>query len=142
MEDIVELVQKFINEFTIKYKKPMPSIAPAVMTTLINYDWPGNVQELRNVVERIILLNDGTITTEQLPRGIVTFSQSINTNDAASQNETLFKSKDISSKEEPLMIEEALRKTYGNKSAAAKLLGISRGTLYNKIKEYGLDSNS
>ncbi|MGG1677737.1 sigma-54 interaction domain-containing protein [Neobacillus sp. NRS-1170] len=142
MEDIVELVQKFIREFTIKYKKTMPNIAPAVMTALLNYDWPGNVRELRNVVERFILLNDGMITTEHLPRGIVNFSQSIHTNDIPSPDEPLVKNKDITIKDEPLMIEEALRKTYGNKSAAAKLLGISRGTLYNKIKEFGLDSNS
>ncbi|MEH7545966.1 MULTISPECIES: sigma-54 interaction domain-containing protein [Bacillaceae] len=140
MEDIVELLQKFIREFTIKYKKPMPSIDPLVMTALINYDWPGNVRELRNVVERFILLNDGDIfTTEHLPREIITSTQSLNTNSEAIQNEPSYKKEDESSKDESFMIEDALRKTYGNKSAAAKLLGISRGTLYNKIKEYGLD---
>ena len=140
MEDIVELLQKFIREFTIKYKKPIPSIDPLVMTALINYDWPGNVRELRNVVERFILLNDGDIITiEHLPREIITSTQSLNTISEAIQNEPSYKKEDESTKDESLMIEDALRKTYGNKSAAAKLLGISRGTLYNKIKEYGLD---
>lgn len=141
IEDIVELFQKFMREFTIKYKKVMPSIDPTVMTTLINYDWPGNVRELRNVVERFILLNDGDlITTEHLPQGIVSSTQSIYANSGLSENEPTGKKEELSIKEESLLIEEALRKTYGNKSAAAKLLGISRGTLYNKIKEYGLDS--
>lgn len=141
IEDIVELAQKFMQEFTIKYKKPMPNIDPTVITALINYDWPGNVRELRNVVERFILLNDGdVITLEHLPRGVVTSSQSIHgPMDIPNQDEPLYK-EHVATNEEASVIEEALRKTYGNKSAAAKLLGISRATLYNKIKEYGLDA--
>ncbi|MFP3123725.1 sigma 54-interacting transcriptional regulator [Ectobacillus funiculus] len=144
IEDIVELVQKFMQEFTIKYKKPMSNIDPTVMTVLINYDWPGNVRELRNVVERFILLNDeDVITLKHLPREVVTSSQFIHAGPIAipSQDTPLYKER-VSTNEEAFMIEEALRKTYGNKSAAAKLLGISRATLYNKIKEYGLDSHS
>ncbi len=142
IEDIVELAQKFMQEFTIKYKKPMPNIDPTVITALINYDWPGNVRELRNVVERFILLNDGdVITLEHLPRGVVTSSQPIHgPMDIPNQDEPLYK-EHVATNEEASVIEEALRKTYGNKSAAAKLLGISRATLYNKIKEYELDSS-
>ncbi|WP_028401484.1 sigma-54 interaction domain-containing protein [Ectobacillus panaciterrae] len=139
--DIVELVQRFMKEFTIKYKKPMPDISPTLMTTLIKYNWPGNIRELRNVVERIILLNDGDVlTTEHLPKGIiVTHPQK--DHDVSNQDNVLHEDP-TSANEEIATIREALHKTYGNKSAAAKLLGISRGTIYNKIKEYGLDENN
>lgn len=135
-EDIVSLVQNYIQEFSSNYKKPAPDIDSEVLTQLVNYDWPGNVRELRNTIERMILLNDKrSIRSEHLPENIK--SQII-------ANQTSLKKGEINRHEqglknsEVLEIEEALRKTYGNKSAAASLLGISRGTLYNKIKEYGL----
>ncbi|NRD76836.1 sigma 54-interacting transcriptional regulator [Bacillus sp. BRMEA1] len=140
LEDIVELVQKFMREFTVKYKKSIPTMDPEVMTALMNYHWPGNVRELRNVIERFILLNDGDlITLEQLPRGIVHTNQPVKSVGKAIYAKPQVNNAEESPKEESFAIEDALRKTYGNKSAAAKLLGISRGTLYNKIKEYGLD---
>ncbi|ULT57901.1 sigma 54-interacting transcriptional regulator [Neobacillus drentensis] len=135
-EDIVSLVDKFINEFSAKYKKMVPEIHPETMLHIVNYDWPGNVREIRNTIERIVLLNDKpTITSEQLPENIKS-KIIINHNEGKGAEST---SSEVSTKNaEALQIEEALRKTYGNKSAAASLLGISRGTLYNKIKEYGL----
>jgi PAS domain S-box-containing protein len=137
-EDIIELVQQFVREFSSKHNKPIPEISPKVMAILMNYDWPGNIRELQNIVERLIILNDeNIIKLEHLPKNI-TDTYSENTSDAPSQTETSLKEL-VPINEEALMIEEALRKTYGNKSAAANLLGISRGTLYNKIKEYGLD---
>lgn len=104
------------------------------MNILVNYNWPGNVQELRNVVERFILLNDeNIIKSNHLPNNI-TNHYFFSNNDIRKQNEI-----SLQEKEELLMIKDALHETYGNKSAAANLLGISRGTLYNKIKEYGLN---
>ncbi|MGM0875927.1 MAG: sigma-54 interaction domain-containing protein [Bacillota bacterium] len=136
-EDIIELVQQFVKEFSSKHNKPIPEISPKVMATLMNYDWPGNIRELQNIVERIIILNDeNIIKLEHLPKNI-TDTYFVNNSDVPSQTETSLKEL-VPINEEALMIEEALRKTYGNKSAAANLLGISRGTLYNKIKEYGL----
>ncbi|MDC0705820.1 MULTISPECIES: sigma-54 interaction domain-containing protein [Priestia] len=133
-EDIVKLVQQFVQEFSSKYKKKNPEISSEVMNILVNYNWPGNVQELRNVVERFILLNDGNIIkSNHLPNNI-TNHYFFSNNDLRKQNET-----SLQEKEELLMIKDALHETYGNKSAAANLLGISRGTLYNKIKEYGLN---
>lgn len=135
-EDIVSLVKNYIQEFSSNYKKPAPDIDSEVITQLVNYDWPGNVRELRNTIERMILLNDKpSIMSEHLPENI---------RSKMTANQTSIKKGEINRQEpglknsEALEIEEALRKTYGNKSAAASLLGISRGTLYNKIKEYGL----
>ncbi|MEH7417815.1 sigma 54-interacting transcriptional regulator [Neobacillus drentensis] len=135
-EDIVTLVDKYINEFSAKYKKMVPAVHPEAMLHIVNYDWPGNVREIRNTIERIVLLNDKpSISSEQLPENIKS-KIIFNHNEGKDAEST---PAEISSKDaEALQIEEALRKTYGNKSAAASLLGISRGTLYNKIKEYGL----
>jgi sigma-54 dependent transcriptional regulator, acetoin dehydrogenase operon transcriptional activator AcoR len=136
-EDMMELVQTFLKEFTTKYRKSMPVVSPEVETAFMNYDWPGNVRELRNVVEGFVLLNDGNvITLEHLPPNIAR-NNLVKNGGASSPKEGSSKGK-RHKKEEALRIEEALNKTYGNKSAAAKLLGISRGTLYNKIKEYQL----
>ncbi|MDQ0243822.1 PAS domain S-box-containing protein [Bacillus fengqiuensis] len=135
-EDIEGLVETFIQELAVKYRKSMPDISPEAKKALLSYEWPGNIRELRNVVERFILLNEGDVVTlEHLPQNMI--SNHSTKNSRPLSNGTLSKEREPE-KEEALTIEEALKKTYGNKSAAAKLLGISRGTLYNKIKEYNL----
>jgi sigma-54 dependent transcriptional regulator, acetoin dehydrogenase operon transcriptional activator AcoR len=139
MEDIPELVQSFLREFSIQYEKPVPKMEPTVMSALMNYEWPGNIKELRNVIERLIILNDNDrITVESLPKEMITKpDETTDLEDLQQPSEFALKAR-LSNEKEAEYIEEALRKTYGNKSAAAKLLGISRGTLYNKMKEYGL----
>ncbi|PAK38583.1 sigma-54 interaction domain-containing protein [Peribacillus simplex] len=135
-EDIVKLVEQFVQEFSSKYKKPVPKIGSEFITTLVNYEWPGNVRELRNVLERVILLNDeNIIKTNHLQKNITSSYYEHNGHISGPQETSIQEEE----KEELSMIQEALSKTYGNKSAAAKLLGMSRGTLYNKIKEYGLN---
>ncbi|MFE4144754.1 sigma-54 interaction domain-containing protein [Peribacillus sp. YIM B13472] len=135
-EDIVKLVEQFVQEFSSKYKKLVPKIESEVITILVNYEWPGNVRELRNVVERVILLNDENIIRSNHLQKNITSSYNVHNSHISGPQETSFQEEE---KEELFMIQEALSKTYGNKSAAAKLLGMSRGTLYNKIKEYRLN---
>ncbi|WP_141432949.1 sigma-54-dependent Fis family transcriptional regulator [Bacillus sp. 03113] len=136
-EDIVKLTQQFVKEFCSKYQKPVPDIRSDVMRALINNQWPGNIRELRNVVERFILLNEkNVITADYLPPNLSN-SDDLERKKHSFENDPELEEL-LSSNDEALMIEKALLKTYGNKSAAATLLGISRGTLYNKIKEYGL----
>lgn len=135
-EDIEGLVENFIQELAVKYRKSMPDISLEAKEALLSYEWPGNIRELRNVVERFILLNEGDVVTlEHLPQNMI--SNYSTKQSRPLSNGTPSKERKPE-KEEALTIEEALRKTYGNKSAAAKLLGISRGTLYNKIREYNL----
>ncbi|MGI8386456.1 sigma-54 interaction domain-containing protein [Robertmurraya sp. P23] len=133
-EDIAPLIKHYVNEFCTNYHKKIPQIDSKVLKMLVEYDWPGNVRELRNIVERFIILSDqSTITIEDVPENII---------EVVEKKRLPLKEKKQQEMEgkkvEALQIESALRKTYGNKSAAATLLGISRGTLYNKIKEYGL----
>lgn len=135
-EDIEGLIETFVQELAVKYRKSMPDISPEAKEILLNYEWPGNIRELRNVVERFILLNEGDVVTlEHLPQNMISDHPAKSSKSVP--NGTSFKGREPG-EEEVLAIEEALKKTYGNKSAAAKLLGISRGTLYNKIREYNL----
>ncbi|MFC7439797.1 sigma-54 interaction domain-containing protein [Laceyella putida] len=134
VEDIPELIQLFAREIAVQYGKPVPHFSPEVIVTLMNYNWPGNIRQLRNMIERLVILtDDGQIRREHLPTTVqvprlhgetpLPLTLPGDENDAGSECQA---------------IQNALRTTYGNKSAAAKLLGISRGTLYNKMKKYGL----
>jgi sigma-54 dependent transcriptional regulator, acetoin dehydrogenase operon transcriptional activator AcoR len=132
-EDIIPLIRHYVSEFCSSYHKATPEIDSKVMKILVEYDWPGNVRELRNVVERFIILSDQSlITIDEIPENIIKVVEK----KSMTLKETTLEME--ARKIEVVEIENALRKTYGNKSAAANLLGISRGTLYNKIKEYGL----
>lgn len=134
IEDIPILVRNFIQEFAAKYDKTEPSLSESAMTMFMSYHWPGNVRELKNVVERMMIFTDKeTVSAEDL---IHIFP--IGTKKELPKEEKperLLQEKALLEKER---IEEALIETYGNKSAAAKKLGISRVTLYKKIKEYNI----
>lgn len=135
-EDIPQLVQFFLRQLSAKYQKPLPRLDSPVMAALMNYEWPGNMRELQQVAERFVLLQDnGTVGLADLPKEMLADDGEETADDAGT--DMLLKAR-VSGEQEAAMIEEALRKTYGNKSAAAKLLGISRATLYNKMREYGL----
>lgn len=134
MEDIPELVQLYLKEFSIKYKKPIPTIDPEVMYRLMEDSWNGNIRQLRNVIERIMILaDDDVIVPHHLP---IQFQQPSQTISNEVVREEITFQKPVSEKEK---IEEMLKKTFGNKSAAAKLLGFSRVTLYKKMKRYGIN---
>ena len=155
-EDIPAMLQMYLKQFSLQYQKPLPSLSPEVMLAFAGYDWPGNILELRNVVERcVILCEDDLITMEQLPQALQALQPSLEPApvQARDRGEAMAASSDgvetaaaakplkasASQSEEQRLIREALAKTAGNKSAAAKLLGVSRGTLYNKMKELGLE---
>ncbi|WP_066074163.1 sigma-54 interaction domain-containing protein [Neobacillus soli] len=130
-EDIPELVQLFLKEFSIKYRKPVPAIAPEVMVAFMHFPWNGNIRQLRNIIERVMIFtDDNEIKLEQLPKELFR-RHSMN-------QSTIFIDTEKPKVEEKSQIIDALKKTYGNKSAAAKMLNFSRVTLYNKMKKYGL----
>jgi transcriptional regulator with PAS, ATPase and Fis domain len=129
-EDILELIQLFLIEFSTKYQKPIPTLPQDVLSSFLHHEWPGNVRQLRNMIERYVILYDeaGSEATDfpvvqliQQPQNMI---------------HTLKKEKGDLERDR---IYEALTSTYGNKSAAAKKLGISRATLYHKIKEYSIN---
>lgn len=143
-EDIPELVQAFLFECASRYDKPVPVLTPEALAALMRYPWPGNVRQLRNAVERAIILMDGnTLDVHHFPdvMGHVMERNGKGANpDSAplSGNEKTSAAGTQPTRDEAARILAALRTTYGNKSAAARLLGISRGTLYNRLKALGL----
>lgn len=128
-EDIPRLVNSFLKMYNEKYQKNVTKINEQAMHIVCSYDWPGNIKELKNVIEHSLLVCEGNreLTLEHIPAEIVEkYKVSIRGEKGNREDNEMER------------IKEALKKTYGNKSAAATLLGISRGTLYNKIKEFGL----
>ncbi|WP_339369241.1 sigma-54 interaction domain-containing protein [Paenibacillus elgii] len=139
-EDIPSLVQTFVRQFALQYQKPVPQLDPEVMLAFSNYDWPGNINELMSVVERCLILSENErITMTNLPPHLQKEQPHLDKPKAEQPDQQLriLKTRNTE-EEEKSLIEDALAKTLGNKSAAAKLLGISRGTLYNKMKELHL----
>jgi len=132
-EDIIALSNVFLNEFSTYYDKNLKKIDLEAMHILLHYPWKGNVRELKNVIERSVILakkNDEFLTIDHLPTEIK----------MNSSFPELSRKTEISLKEyEKLLIIYTLLNVEGNKSKAADILGIRRQTLYNKMKEYGLD---
>ncbi len=134
IEDIPELVQLYLKEFSIKYMRPIPKIDPEVMYTLMHHPWPGNIRELRNTIERlVILVDEETVKLPHLPKDFSKVEQHVVSLSRPVQSNLVQGDSDVS------RLKYALQTTYGNKTAAAKMLGWSRVTLYNKMKKYGLE---
>jgi len=141
-EDILPLVNYFIDTFNKEFKKKVKGIHPSALKMMMEYDWPGNVRELRNVVERAVILES---KDEILPEHI-----SLPSSRSAEENvkmrdpsrEVEIPDEGISLEEvEKLYILKALEKAKGNKTMAAKLLGITRDTLRYRLKKYGVEDN-
>ena len=141
-EDLPELVQFFLHEYSATQEQAVPRISPEVMQALFSYHWPGNIRQVRNVIERLsILQENGVILPEHLPAAIranadTSPETSPSAREAACSLPHSSRSAFFPPGSEWERIKAALERTYGNKKAAAELLGISRGTLYNKIKKY------
>jgi two-component system response regulator AtoC len=133
-EDIPELVRHFIERFNRRLGMRVTGATPAAMRALVEYPWPGNVRELENVVERAMVLTDGTqLGVEQLP----TLAAPIARSDASTSPLDLSVKRRTEELERAL-IKEALERTRGNRTRAAKLLDLSHRALLYKIRDYGL----
>lgn len=177
-EDIYELTQTFLQEFSLLYNRHIELVPPEVFKLLFQYDWPGNVRELRNVIERLtILTTDGevkqeylpdTLTSltmqeqsevqltsgfhshaksenqqrqdsvgaEQEPRTVANVDELDHSNDSELVSGVTYQQK-LDTHEAQLLI-QYLKAAGGNKRTLAKQLGISRATLYNRMKRLGL----
>lgn len=134
--DVALLIGYFITIFNRKLNKTVGGPSSEAMTCLLDHSWPGNVRELENVVERAVLLATGPhITPAELPEEIVR-----GTHPSVPVEETaLLSIKGATRALERSLIAKALERTGGNRSAAARILEISRPILLAKIRAYGIE---
>lgn len=141
-DDIEPLINHFISMLAKKYNKPVHTIDKQVLQWCKNYSWPGNIRELKNLIERMILL-DNSITYENIfAQHMHNSSQDDGVYSLNTLIEQLLKEKDFTSiikYFEKSVIEYTLLKYGGNRSQCSKHLGISRRSLLYKIKEYNIE---
>ena len=131
-EDIPELVTLFITRFAGDSGKPVESITPEAMQILVNYHWPGNVRELQNIIERACALTKSTVlTADDIHLDVRPAKAANGTSNFLPDGMTLEHWEDE-------MIREALRRANGNKSQAARLLGLSRNALRYRLSKIGI----
>ncbi len=135
--DIPELIQYYIEYFNIQFRKSVKGTDEKVKTLLMKYDWPGNIRELRNVIERAVILESKeNLEEDSLPGEIRDSSYSEKT---CHPYQFVIPEEGISLDEmEKMLIEQALMKADDNQTKASKLLGISRDTLRYKKKKHQL----
>ena len=139
-EDLLLLAQYFLSFFAEKYNRAGPkNFSPEVEKLLLAYGWPGNVRELRNVIERIVVLESvETVLPEHLPKEILSrkgFGSPATSGSGFTLPEAGLSLDDV----EKNLILQALEKTGGNKTQAAKLLGVTYDSLRYQIKKFGLE---
>lgn len=140
IEDIPQLLSHHLYETCQEYDYPLKQITPKAMSYLMHYRWPGNVRELINTVKRlVILVKDNYIDVEHLKAYTNILNQK-NNSFSKNESELLFEHEgNLNALREKELIKYTLERTKGNKSKAARLLGIHRTTLYKKIKKYNID---
>ncbi|HDK17386.1 MAG TPA: sigma-54-dependent Fis family transcriptional regulator, partial [Nitrospirae bacterium] len=135
-EDIIPLLEHFINVFSRKLRKEVKKLTPEVEKALMNYSWPGNIRELKNAVERIYILSEGDVVKlEHLPREI------LNATGHTMEAKTALKlpAHGISLEEvEKDFISQALKMSEGNQTKAAKLLDLSRDALRYRMQKFNI----
>jgi DNA-binding NtrC family response regulator len=132
-EDVPDLVQTLLADMGAKHGRKVAGVSEAVLNAFKNYSWPGNVREMRNTLERAVIVCDSAmIETKHLPpnfgqaRPVMDDGDSVRVGVGTTVGEA-----------EKLLILKTLTSTGNNKTRAAEMLGISLKTLHNKMKEYG-----
>jgi len=145
--DIPGLGERILRKLSLLYDKDIKRVDPDVVDLFVTYDWPGNVRQLQNMLESIVILMEGDVISRQTLQevrvmDILTGEKGLPTREAdaapAIPEDDLKKSID---QRERQMIIKALRDCAHNKSSAAKMLGIARSTLYYKMKSLGIEDD-
>ena len=133
-EDIVPLAQLFLERFAEKYHRPLTGLTPEAAALLQEQRWSGNIRELQNCIEKAVILSE----TKNLTAKDIQMDARSEPGMTSSVTPGLTGGLMRSPAEEERLVREAMERSNGNISAAAKLLGVSRPTLYAKLKKYGL----
>jgi transcriptional regulator with PAS, ATPase and Fis domain len=140
-EDILLLVKHFVHKYNNEFNKNIHHIPPETERQLLEYHWPGNVRELKNVIERAVLIATSGTLLPELVAPISSEKKAI-VNDVGVSGESNGKLNVHSlASIEKQHIQKVLNETSWRRTEAAKILGINRTTLYNKIKEYGISQS-
>jgi DNA-binding NtrC family response regulator len=140
-EDVPELVQHFLNQLAAQSGRPVPEVEDDALEALRAYDWPGNIRQLRNVIERALVVADGsTIAYGDLPDEIRASKTIVAEADGikSGAKRTVRASKDERLKRERERLVQALVVAAGNKAEAARALGVPRSTLLSRMQKHGL----
>jgi len=138
--DIPLLIEHFLKQMSGRRNRPLPTVSKPVQQALMAYRWPGNIRELRNVVESMVVQDtDGRIDLDDLPPEIAPLGATADEAavDVASNGADSLLGRPLTDVEK-YYIERALELTGGRRDEAAKMLGIGERTLYRKIKEFDL----
>jgi transcriptional regulator with GAF, ATPase, and Fis domain len=126
LEDVPLLVAAFAERLRKRTGKKITGLSPEAMERFMSYSWPGNVRELKSALEyAFVIAEKGPIGLEQLPHPLV-----------SEPNPHASRSRDA---EEKVALVEALRKSNGNQSEAARILGVNRVTVWNRMRKHGID---
>jgi transcriptional regulator with PAS, ATPase and Fis domain len=129
-EDIILMVANFVYQACTQFQKPLKKLSSSAKALFLNYPWPGNIRELKSVIESAAMVSDSDyITISDLPMNLQHY---------ATGHREEIGSRAIKNIEEgeKILIEDALRQTNGNKAKAAEALGISTRTLYRKLDKF------
>lgn len=135
-DDIPMLAYYFLRKFSTMMGRHVEEISTEAMQRLVDYDYPGNIRELSNFIERGVALTQGNmLDIQHLPQNLGSISVRIYKPEMAATPATL-------KEQETEHILQALKVAEGNRTQAAKLLGIDRVSLWRKLKKLGIDSDS
>jgi len=137
-EDIPRIVRHAVSKFSSELNpgKPVPDVSDAAMLRLTAFDWPGNVRQLLNIIQTMVVMSSGATVL-----GVEHVPDEVREGDAASDSSSYSIGSLAGTSLEQLerqAIRETLKLTAGNREQAAKMLGIGERTLYRKLNEYGL----
>ena len=136
-EDIPPLIEHFITHYNLRFRKNISGLDKDAQKLLVDYDWPGNVRELKNALERAMIFEENSfISTRYLP---IQLNKNFSSIPEASRDPFSDQNLSLQEMEKKLLV-DALKKTKGNKTRAAKLLSITRDTLRYKIKKLNIKS--
>jgi DNA-binding NtrC family response regulator len=140
-EDIPQLTKAFIQEFCQDLSKPLMTVSEEAMKALINYSWPGNIRELRNLIERLVILEDGSmLILDHLPSAIaVRSSENSDLSDDFSRNFRETKGRFVAQFEKEYLTDMLLRHK-GNVSRSAREAGMERSGFQRLMQRHGLKS--
>ena len=134
-EDILPLAQRFLEQYNLQYQRTLTGFSTDAEQRLLNYPWYGNIRELQHTIEKAVILSDGNLLkADNLQLSDVPAPESPNAQEETKEDTPLQTLDEM----EKNLVKKAIEQCDGNLSQAAAQLGITRQTLYNKMKRHGI----